>query len=52
MTQLPENAKRFFEGENFAHVATISASGAVHVSPVWIDLEDGRPVFNTAIGRL
>ena len=52
MSSLDERAERLLRGPNFAHVATIAADGTPHVSPVWVDVEDGRPVLNTALGRL
>ncbi len=39
------------EAKNFCHVATLRADGSVHDVPVWVDIEDGRPVLNTAEGR-
>ena len=35
-----------------AHLATINRDGSVQVTPLWIDVEDGLVVFNTAIGRV
>lgn len=51
MVELDKKARAFLEGKNFAHVATLSGDGTVRVSPVWVDIEDGRPVFNTAVGN-
>ncbi len=39
------------EAKNFCHVATLRADGSVHDVPVWVDIENGRPVLNTAEGR-
>jgi PPOX class probable F420-dependent enzyme len=36
---------------NFCHVATLRADGTVHGVPVWVDVQDGRPVLNSAEGR-
>jgi PPOX class probable F420-dependent enzyme len=44
-------ATRLLRGKNLAHLATVNPNGSVQVTPVWIDVEDGRPVFNTAEGR-
>lgn len=45
-------AMELLAGPNFGHLGTANADGSVQVSPVWIDLEDGKPVFNTAEGRV
>jgi PPOX class probable F420-dependent enzyme len=45
-------ARDLLAGTNFGHLGTVNADGTVQVSPVWVDLEDGRPVFNTAEGRV
>jgi PPOX class probable F420-dependent enzyme len=40
------------EKRSFAHVATLMPDGSPHVTPVWVDHEDGEYVrFNTARGR-
>jgi PPOX class probable F420-dependent enzyme len=39
------------EGKNFCHVATLRADGTVQGAPTWVDLQNGRPVLNTAEGR-
>jgi PPOX class probable F420-dependent enzyme len=39
-------------GRHFAHLATLNRDGSVQVHPMWVDVEDGRPVMNTAIGRI
>jgi PPOX class probable F420-dependent enzyme len=44
-------AEDLLTGKNFAHVATLRADGSPQVSPTWIDVQDGRPVLNTAEGR-
>jgi PPOX class probable F420-dependent enzyme len=45
-------ARELLAGPNFGHLGTVNRDGSVQVSPVWVDLEDGRPVFNTAEGRV
>jgi PPOX class probable F420-dependent enzyme len=37
--------------KNFCHVATLRSDGTVHDVPVWVDVQAGRPVLNTAEGR-
>jgi PPOX class probable F420-dependent enzyme len=44
-------AEELLTGKNFAHVATLRADGSPQVSPTWVDVQDGRPVLNTAEGR-
>jgi len=34
-----------------AHLATVDANGAPHVTPVWVDVEGGEIVVNTADNR-
>jgi PPOX class probable F420-dependent enzyme len=43
--------EELLRAKNFCNVATLRADGSVHGVPVWIDVEDGRPVLNTAEGR-
>jgi PPOX class probable F420-dependent enzyme len=40
------------KARNFCHVATLRADGSVHGVPVWVDVDDGQPVLNTAEGRV
>ncbi len=44
-------AEDLLKGKNFCHVATLRVDGSVHGVPVWVDVQDGRPVLNTAEGR-
>ncbi len=44
-------AEDLLKAKNFCHVATLRADGSVHGVPVWVDVQDGRPVLNTAEGR-
>ncbi len=39
------------KAKNFCNVSTINSDGTVHAAPVWIDVEGGRAVLNTAEGR-
>jgi len=44
-------AEELLKGKNFAHVATLRADGSVQSAPVWVDVQDGRAVVNSAEGR-
>ena len=44
-------AAALLEAKNFADVATLREDGSVQTSPVWVDVQDGRPVLNSAEGR-
>jgi PPOX class probable F420-dependent enzyme len=44
-------AEELLQAKNFCHVATIRRDGSVHTAPVWVDVQDGRPLLNTAEGR-
>jgi len=44
--------KNLFNGKNFAFLSTLMKDGAPQVTPVWIDIEDGNILVNTALGRV
>ena len=39
------------EARNFANVSTLRADGSIQGVPAWVDVQDGRPVLNSAEGR-
>ena len=43
--------EELLKGKNFCVVATLRGDGGVHSVPVWVDVQDGQPVLNTAEGR-
>jgi PPOX class probable F420-dependent enzyme len=45
-------AEELLKGRNFCHVATLRPDGSVHGVPVWVDVQDGRPVVNTVETRI
>ncbi len=45
------HAEELLKAKNFCTVSTIRPDGSIHATPVWIDVQDGRPVLNTAEGR-
>jgi PPOX class probable F420-dependent enzyme len=44
-------SEELLQAKNFCLVSTIRNDGSVHSAPVWVDLQDGQPVLNTAEGR-
>ncbi|HEY8304187.1 MAG TPA: PPOX class F420-dependent oxidoreductase [Solirubrobacteraceae bacterium] len=44
-------AEELLKGKNFTVVSTLRPDGSVHAAPAWVDVQDGRPVLNTAEGR-
>ena len=49
--RLSERQAELFRGTNYAVVATVGSNGAPQTTIVWVDEEDGRPVFNTTNTR-
>jgi PPOX class probable F420-dependent enzyme len=48
MAELPLEVRELLEGRNMAHVGTLMADGAPHVSPVWIAIEgEHLAIFST-----
>src|ERR1700730_606425 len=50
-TTIEGRGAELLQAKNFANVATLRSDGSVHAVPVWVDVQDGRPVLNTAEGR-
>jgi PPOX class probable F420-dependent enzyme len=50
-TKVEGRAEELLQGKNFCLVATLRSDGSVQAAPVWVDVQDGRPVLNTAEGR-
>src|ERR1700686_4466893 len=48
---IPDTFLDLFTKKAFAHLATLVPSGEPQVTPVWIDYDGARVVFNTAAGR-
>ncbi|HEY2631726.1 MAG TPA: PPOX class F420-dependent oxidoreductase [Solirubrobacteraceae bacterium] len=44
-------AEELLKGKNFVVVSTLRADGSIHAAPAWVDVQDGKPVLNTAEGR-
>lgn len=51
-TAIEGRAEELLKAKNFCQVATLRPDGSVHVAPVWVDVQEGQPVLNTAEGRV
>ena len=52
MSQLKQPQKQFIEENPYVGiVTTLRQDGSPHSTIVWVDVEDGKPSFNTALGR-
>lgn len=52
MAQLKQQQKQFLaENPYVGVVTTLRDDGSPHSTIVWVDVEDGKPSFNTATGR-
>jgi len=49
---IPEKYRDLFNKRAFASLATRMPNGDVQVTPIWVDVEDGNLLFNSARGRL
>jgi PPOX class probable F420-dependent enzyme len=50
-TTVEGRSAELLKDKNFCLVSTIREDGSVHAAPVWVDVQDGKPVLNTAEGR-
>ncbi|HEX7926970.1 MAG TPA: TIGR03618 family F420-dependent PPOX class oxidoreductase [bacterium] len=50
--RIPSDAVDLFTGKALAHLATITETGRPTVTPIWIDLEGGNVLVNSAKGRV
>ena len=50
--KITEPVAKLLEGMNFAFVATLMKDGWPQITPTWVDLENGKILVNTAVGRL
>jgi len=48
---IPHQYLDLFQKRAFAHLATLMPDGSPQVSPVWVDLQDGYLIVNSARGR-
>jgi PPOX class probable F420-dependent enzyme len=52
VTQLSAEQAGLLAGANYGVVTTLRPDGSPHSTVVWVDVDDGVPVFNTAKGRV
>jgi PPOX class probable F420-dependent enzyme len=52
MAGLSEQVRARVAAPTFWHLATVNRDGSPHVTPMWVDIEGGYVMFNTAIGRV
>lgn len=51
--KIADNAvRKLFEGKNFVFIASLMEDGSPHVTPTWVDIENGTVLVNTAVGRI
>lgn len=51
MATIPDDYRDLFDRGAVAQIATLLPDGAPHVTPVYVDYDDGHLVFNTVRGR-
>lgn len=51
MAKLSEHQAELFRGKNWGTVVTLREDGSPHATPVWIDTDGEKVLFNTAVGR-
>jgi PPOX class probable F420-dependent enzyme len=51
MAALTDKQVEFLENPYVGIVTTLREDGSPHSTVVWVDVEDGKPTFNTAMGR-
>ena len=52
MKSIPDTHADILDKPAFAHLSTLMKDGSPHTAPVWVALEDGHIVINSAEGRL
>jgi PPOX class probable F420-dependent enzyme len=51
MTDKAQAALELCRTKALAYIGTVDPDGQPQVTPVWVDVRDGKPAFNTALGR-
>lgn len=44
--------RKLFEDKNFVFLSSLMKDGSPHVTPTWVDIENGNILINTALGRI
>lgn len=52
MNNIPDSHLDMFERPIFATIATLYPDGAPHLTPIWIDVEDGHLLFTVIAGHV
>jgi PPOX class probable F420-dependent enzyme len=52
VAELTDDARQKLREANIWLLATVMEDGSAQVTPVWVDVDDGHVIVNTAIGRL
>ena len=51
--KIADNAiRKLFEGKDFVFIDSLMKDGSPHVTPTWVDIENGTVLVNTAVGRI
>jgi PPOX class probable F420-dependent enzyme len=50
--KIDSRAEALLQAKNFANVSTLNPDGTIHSAPVWVDVQDGKVVVNSAEGRV
>ena len=50
-TAVEGRAEALLKAPNFCNVSTLRGDGSIQAVPVWVDVQEGKPVLNTAEGR-
>jgi PPOX class probable F420-dependent enzyme len=50
-TAIEGRADELLKAPNFCNVSVLRGDGTIQTVPVWVDVQDGKPVLNTAEGR-
>jgi PPOX class probable F420-dependent enzyme len=48
---IPESHKDLFQKRAFGSFTTLMPDGSPQTTPVWVDLDNGKVIVNTALGR-
>jgi PPOX class probable F420-dependent enzyme len=51
VAKLSDDVNQVVKGKSFWHLATLNPDGSPQVSPVWVDLRDGKILVNSHLGR-